>query len=209
MNSTHDSAQPSAESIEAQITARIRRAGRGSVWCAERCGDAWPRNAVDQALVRMTQRHVLVRIAHGVYLYPTPHPVLGYAPAARADVLDMFASMGVGSLIATGANAAMQYGLVPNTNAPYAYASIDFSRTIETSWWTMHIRPIAPRFLVGLHVQTATLIQAMRFLGREQWRPSHTDQISAQLSTTARHIVRAECEHAPMWMRRHLHDIGA
>lgn len=207
MNSTHEATQSSAESIEAQLTARMRRAGRGSVWCAERCGDGFARNAVDQALVRMTQRQVLVRIAHGVYLYPNPHPWLGYAPAARADVLEMFVTIGVGPLIATGATAAAQYGLVTHPSDTYEYAAVGISRTIETPWWTMQIRPIAPRFVVGIHPQTATVIQAMRYIGQESWQQFHTESLCSHLSTTAWQMVCAEAAHAPVWMRRHLRDI--
>jgi hypothetical protein len=208
MNSTEHSPQTPSESIEAHITARMRRAGRGSVWCAERCGDTLPRNAIDQALTRMTQRQILVRIAHGVYLYPIPHPLLGYAPAAVADVLEMYASIGVVPCIAAGATAAAYYGLAASDSTRYEYAALGVSRTLVTRWWTMHIRPIAARYIVGLHPQTAMIIQALRTIGHTDWQAEHTDVLRQHLSESARSIVSAEASLAPGWMRPVLRSIS-
>ena len=201
MNSTDDIANSPSDPIEAQIMARMRRAGRGSVWCAERCGGAFPRNAVDQALARMTKRHILVRIAHGVYLYPILDPILGHVPAVLADVHDMLAAIGVGPLIATGATVAAQYGLCGGDTARHTYGGVGVSRTIETPWWTIEIRPIAARYIVGLHPQTAMVIQALRFIGNGHWQAAHSEVLRLRLSGTGCHIVAAEAPHAPGWMR--------
>ena len=207
MNSMDEKPIRPVESIETQLMARVRRAGRGSVWCAERFGGAFSRNAVDQALLRITQRQTLVRIAHGVYLYPIPHPLLGIAPATLADVHEMLAAIGVGPLIAVGATAAAHYGLGKSDVHDAEYGGVGVSRTIATRWWTMHIRPIATRFIVGLHPQTAMVIQAMRFIGQENWCEAHSQTLKHKLTAHARKVVAAEASLAPGWMRVIFHGL--
>jgi len=207
MNSIDEKPIRPFESIEAQLMARVRRAGRGSVWCAERFGGEFSRNAVDQALLRLAQRQTLVRIAQGVYLYPIPHPLLGIAPATLADVHEMLAAIRGGPVIAYGTTAAAQYGLAPADGERYEYAGIGVSRSIVTRWWTMHIRPIAPRFIVGLHPQTAMVIQAMRYIGKENWCEANSQTLQLKLTAHARRIVAAEASLAPGWMQRILRGL--
>ena len=201
MNFIDEKLRGPVESIEVQLMARIRRAGRGSVWCAERFGRAFSRNAVDQALLRMAQRQTLVRIAHGVYLYPIPHPLLGIAPATMADVHEMLVAIRGGPVIAYGATAAAQYGFVPADGERYEYAGVGVSRTIVTRWWSMHIRPIAPRFIVGLHPQTAMVIQAMRYIGQKQWNNTHTQLLQHRITDASAATLCDQVALSPAWMR--------
>ena len=189
------------ESTEAQVLARVRRAGRGSVWCAERLALAVPRNAIDQALGRMTSKQQLTRIAHGIYLYPHVHPLRGTQPPLLADVLEMLADIGAGPLVPTKGTAAAMVGLAHQDNSTHTYGSVGVSRTIATHWWTLTVRPIAPRSIVGVHQMTALVIQAMRHIGQVHWNDTCT-------AVLRRHLVPASCAllgeqsgAAPAWMR--------
>ena len=189
------------ESTEAQVLARVRRAGRGSVWCAERLALGVPRNAIDQALGRMTSKQQLTRIAHGIYLYPHIHPLRGTQPPLLADVLEMLADIGAGPLVPTNGTAAAMVGLAHQDNSTHTYGSVGVSRTIPTRWWTLTVRPIAPRSIVGVHPMTAVVIQAMRHFGQAHWNDTCT-------AVLRRHVVPASCAllgeqlgAAPAWMR--------
>lgn len=189
------------ESTEAQVLARVRRAGRGSVWCAERLALGLPRNAIDQALGRMTSKRQLTRIAHGMYLYPHIHPLRGMQPVLLADVLEMLTDIGAGPLVPTNRTAAALVGLTDYDHTTYTYGSIGASRSIVTQWWTLKVRPIAPRGVVGVHALTALVIQAMRHVGQSQWDDSCAAILRQQLLPASRALLAEQSGAAPAWMR--------
>ena len=189
------------ESTEAQVLTRVRRAGRGIVWCAERLALGLPRNAIDQALGRMTSKQQLTRIAHGIYLYPHMHPLRGTQPPLLADVLEMLADIGAGPLVPTNETAAAMVGLAHQDHSTYTYGSVGVSRTIVTQWWTLTIRPIAPRGIVGVHALTAVVIQAMRHIGHAQWNDTCTAILRQHLLPASFALLAEQSGVAPAWMR--------
>jgi hypothetical protein len=196
---TATASQP--ESTEAQVMARVRRAGRGSVWCAERLVLGLPRNAIDQALGRLTSKEQLIRIAHGIYLYPQVHPLLGMQPALLADVLQMYSDIGVGPLIPTGATAAAFFDLCEPEQMVIHYGGVGITRTIATARWTLYIRPVAARAIDGLHPLTAILIQAMRHIGQKHWNSTHTQLLRHRITGTSAAIICDQGALCPAWMR--------
>jgi hypothetical protein len=189
------------ESTEAQVLARVRRAGRGSVWCAERLALDLPRNAIDQALGRMTSKRQLTRIAHGIYLYPHVHPLRGMQPVLLTDVLEMLSDIGMGPFVPTNGTAAARVGLSDSDHTTYTYGSVGGSRTIVTQWWTLMVRPIAPRGIVGVHALTAVVIQAMRHIGQTQWNDSHTQLLQHRITDASAAILGDQVALFPAWMR--------
>ena len=113
----------------------------------------------------------------------------------------MLAAIRGGPVIAYGATAAAQYGFVLADRERCEYAGIGVSRTIVTRWWTMHIRPIAPRFIVGLHPQTAMVIQAMRHIGQKQWNNTHTQILQQRITDASAAILCDQVALFPAWMR--------
>ena len=205
---TMSDVQPApADSAEVQLLAHIRRAGRGSVWCAERFGTELPRNSIDQALVRLTHKGILVRIAHGVYYYPTMHPLSGQQQPMLADVLQMLADVGVGPLIPTGATAAALFGLCDAVPTVVQYGGVGVSRTIATSHWTLYVRPIATRAIEGLHPLTAMLIQAMRHIGQAQWTDAHVQLVRRTILKASYERIVEQSVLAPAWMRASMRNL--
>ncbi|MFM2031557.1 MAG: hypothetical protein RLZZ297_322 [Chloroflexota bacterium] len=191
--------QPNVATVEAQVVARIRRAGRGSVWCVERFAGVAPRNTLDQTLRRLAQKGTLERIAHGVYHYGHPHPLTGTAPATIAATIVMLADAGYGHLVPIGATAAAVYDLAAPSGV-VTYGAHSGSRRVVTPWWELRVTTVAPRFVVDLHPQTATVIQALRWVGRRSWSAHHQATLAAALTANGRAIVAAQAAAAPDWM---------
>lgn len=207
MTDVNEIAAHGQQSVESQILGRMRRAGRGSVWCVERLHGIGQRNALDQGLRRLAARGTILRVAHGVYLFPLPHPLTITAPATIAATLTMLTESGVPALVPIGRTAAAVYDLVPAENA-HTYGAVATRRSIETAWWQLFVIPVAERFIRDLHPQTATLIQAMRYHGQAAWGEAEQGQIRAVLSPYARQVVAAQAGAAPRWMAPWLVALG-
>src|SRR4051812_1498908 len=64
-------------SIQSRILARIRRGGRGRVFVSKDFLTAGSREAVDQALSRLSREDTIRRLGRGLYYYPRVNPRLG------------------------------------------------------------------------------------------------------------------------------------
>jgi len=64
-------------SIEDQVFKKIKDNKRGKIFFPTNFSKFGSDDAIHQALKRLTEKDILLRIAHGIYLYPKTDPELG------------------------------------------------------------------------------------------------------------------------------------
>jgi predicted transcriptional regulator of viral defense system len=64
-------------SIEDQVFKKIKDNKRGKIFFPASFSNLGSEDAIHQALKRLTEKGILFRIAHGIYLYPKTDPELG------------------------------------------------------------------------------------------------------------------------------------
>ena len=65
-------------SVEDQAFKKIKDNKRGKIFFPASFAKLGSEDAIHQALKRLTEKGILLRIAHGIYLYPKTDPELGY-----------------------------------------------------------------------------------------------------------------------------------
>jgi len=73
-------------SIENQVFKKIKDNKRGKISFPASFYDLGSEDAIHQALKRLTDKGLLLRIAHGIYLYPKTDPELGILYPTMADI---------------------------------------------------------------------------------------------------------------------------
>ncbi|MFZ9856944.1 MAG: DUF6088 family protein [Roseiflexaceae bacterium] len=196
------SSSADATPVEQQILARMRRAGRGSVWHAGRLRGLAPRNTLDQALGRLAKKGVIRRIAHGLYVFPQQLPVVGEVPVKLASIIDALNDDQIVPLVPSGAYACYLLGLVPTPPAEVVLLSADTTRVIQLADVVIRIRPAAPRYLQCAGRTSGILIQALRYLGDALVNDDHVSILRQQLSSVSRKALLRDIESAPAWMHQ-------
>jgi len=196
--------QPTPLSIEHKIMARVRRAGRGSVWCAAVLLPLGSRNTIDQALRRLAHKGTLRRIAHGLYLYPDHQPLLGELPVAMPSLLATLSVAIDSPLIPSGAYAGYLLGCEPQMPTVIQLLSRETTRTIRVDGWSIHVRPTAARYLVGAGRMIAVLVQAWRYYGMEQVNSAMIAMLRQRIPPLTRRHLWQDRSLAPAWMHPHL-----
>lgn len=196
------SSSADATPVEQQILARMRRAGRGSVWHAGRLRGLAPRNTLDQALGRLAKKGVIRRIAHGLYVFPQQLPVVGEVPVKLASILEALNDDQSVSFVPTGAYACYLLGLIPTQPTEVVLLSADTTRVIQLADVVIRIRPAAPRYLQCAGRTSGILIQALRHIGDTEVSDAHVMILRQQLSHVSRKALLRDMNHAPAWMHQ-------
>lgn len=196
-----------AKSTEQQIVARMRRAGRGSVWSAAQLLSIANRNTIDQALTRLLRKGAIRRISHGFYLYPQFHPMLGEVPATVSAVLAALNATESTPLVPSGAYACFLLGVIRDMPSEIVLLSATTTRDIQLPTVQMRIRKTAPRYLAGAGRLSGVLIQAWRHLGIDQVDDAHITWLRQQIPAVSRHTLQADEAFAPVWMHARLRQL--
>lgn len=188
-------------SVESQIMARMRRAGRGSVWSAMQLRDIAARNTLDQALVRLTKKHTIRRICHGLYVYPQIHPLLGEVPVTVNAIITALNASEPAPLMPSGAYACFLLGMIPDMPEHITLLSHNMTRDIPLAHGRIMVRPTAPRYLAGAGRLSGVLIQAWRYRGAAHVDDAHINELRQRISAASRQTLAHDLMLAPAWMR--------
>lgn len=196
------SSSADATPVEQQILARMRRAGRGSVWHAGRLRGLAPRNTLDQALGRLAKKGIIRRIAHGLYVFPQQLPLVGEVPVKLASIFEALNDEQSVPLVPSGAYACYLLGLIHTQPTEVVLLSADTTRVIQLADVVIRIRPAAPRYLQCAGRTSGILIQALRHIGDGMVNDEHVLALRQQLSLVSRKTLLRDLESAPAWMHQ-------
>lgn len=179
---------------------RVQGMGRGSVFAPSDFVDLGGRAAIDQALSRLTRAGKIRRLARGVYDYPRINPLLGPISPAP-DVVARALARKTGSTVqVTGAQAANALGLSTQVPAHTVYLTDGPSRRVVIGKSVIALRHTSPKHFVGAGSAAGTVVQALRYLGKDAG-PTLVDAVGHQLSGSDRRQLARGKPIAPGWMR--------
>lgn len=199
----------SARSIDDRILARIESRGEGTVVTRADFDDLGAPNAVHQALSRAVKAGRLRRVAQGVYEFPRPDADFGVAPPDLDRVLAAIGGRDATRLVPTGAHAANVLGLSTQVPMRLTFLTDGPSRKLRVGRHEIVLRRASPRQLAPAGRKSATVIQALRWLGRDQVDEDTLATIRRRLQPRERDELLADRRYAPAWIAVHLTAIAS
>lgn len=171
--------------IQDKITDRLRRRGRGNVFTPKDFLDIGSRMAVDQGLSRMAKAGIVERLGRGLYCFPKINKRLGIAvPPDVDDIADALARQTGSRIAPSGATAANQLGLTTQVPAKPTYLTDGRSRQVKVRDFVIVLKHVAPKELPVGNRTSATVLQALRHLGK--------DSVDARVLSTIRKAITSK-----------------
>ena len=128
--------------------------------------DLGSREAVDQALSRLTRAGRLRRVSHGLYDMPRISDILKRpAPVDLDAVIAALARRDGVRIMPDGLVAANQLGLTNAVPAKVCYVTDGHSRTLKIAGRTVRFRHAVPSVMQWAGKPAAPVVQALRWLG--------------------------------------------
>ena len=194
--------------IDNKVRKRIFGAGRGLVFTPTHFLDLGGRDAVDQALSRLTAEGAIRRLARGLYDYPKVHAVLGELLPSPDAVAKALAARDAVRLQPAGAYAANLLGLSEQVPAIIIFLTDGLARTVQVGAMKIVLQRTTPRAMATAGRLSGLLIQAFRYLGKENISPDVLSLLRKQLPAQERESLPRDIKFAPTWMHRHFRDLA-
>ncbi len=193
--------QPLDTSIQDKAAHRLRRGGRGKVFTPKDFLDIGSRAAVDQALSRLVRAGTVRRLRRGLYCYPKINKRLGLAiPPDVDDIADALARQTGSRIAPSGATAANRLGLSTQVPAKPVYLTDGRSRRVRVGNLDIVLKHVAPKDLPVGNRTSATVLQALRHLGKDAVDSTVVSRIRKALPPRHRAQLLRDASYTTDWI---------
>ncbi len=183
-----------------KILSRIYGRGRGCVFTPKHFQGLGSRDAIDSALKRLTQAGTIRKIARGLYDYPEAHPDLGeISPSAEAIARALVVRDAI-RLQPSGAYAANVLGLSEQVPSRIVFLTDGPAKKVKIGKQEIILQHTTPRNMATAERKSGTLIQALRYLGKDQIDEKMIAILRRQIQNQDRSLIRKDLRHAPSWI---------
>lgn len=189
-----------AESIEKQIKKSILNYKHGKIFFPTNFSKFGTSAAIRQALNRLEDKGLLVRLAHGIYLYPKKHKTLGILYPSIEEIALAISKRDKARIIPTGSHALNRLGLSTQVPLNIVYLTDGTSRSIKVKKRSIKFRKASPKLLAAKNDMNILVIQALREIGKENVDSKILKRIKEILSTVEKDLIKQDMKVAPSWI---------
>ena len=189
-----------SESIENQIFKAISNYKRGKIFFPSNFVKFGSTTAVRQALNRIEKKGVLIRLAHGIYLYPKKHKLLGNLKPSIDEIALAIAKRDTARIIPTGLQALNKLGLSTQVPMRAVYFTDGTPRVIKVDRNEIKFKIASPKLLSAKSEITILVILALREIGKENLNKETISKILKVLSKVQIEDIKHDLRLAPSWI---------
>lgn len=187
----------------------IARADEGTLFIPSDFADLGTGDAVRKALSRLVESGELERPIRGVYRKPRPNSFLGRPTVASPDdIARALARKFEWNIAPYGDTALNRLGLDTQVPAVTRYVSDGPYRVYEYGPYSIEFRHTANRDLSRLSPTTATVVQALKALGKDGVTPGKLDAIASKLDDSQIDALVEETGNSTVWIREAVRTMG-
>jgi hypothetical protein len=190
------------QSIHIQIEQLIFRNGRGKLVFPADFQHIGTVENVKKVLLRLEQRNTLVRIAHGIYLYPKQDKELGLLYPSEEEIAKAIAKRDKARIIPTGVQALNKLGFSTQVPLKVVYLTDGAPRTVQIGKRTIKFKKTTPKNLLVKGEVTGLIIQALREIGKENVTNEQLDKLKKLLKKESKTILEHDARLAPSWIAK-------
>ena len=187
-------------STDSRILRRIRSRGCGWVFTPDSFTDLGTRRAVDLALMRHRNNSSIRQLARGLYDYPKIDPQFGMLQPSTDDIANALAGRDATRLQPSGAYAANLLGLTTQVPTKVVYLTDGRTQTVQIGSRQITLKHTTPRNMATAGKSSGLVIQALRYLGRENVDQRVIKQLDRRLDSDTLKQLMKDIRYAPAWI---------
>lgn len=195
-------------SIYNQVQSKITKSRKGKIIFPSDFKGMASTDAIRQTLSRLTKNGILVRIAHGIYLFPKKDPVLGIVYPSTDDIAQAVAKRDKVRILPTGLSALNRLGLSTQIPMKAVYLTDGKIKTIKAGNRIITFKTAAPKKFSMKGLISRIVIQALEELGKENITPETLVRITEALRKENKKTIREDAQLAPEWIAQLLFSIA-
>lgn len=197
-----------AVSVENRVKKAISNYKTGKIFFPSDFSKIGTPTAIRQALNRLELDGFLLRLAHGIYLYPKKHPSFGILYPSIEEIAIAIAKRDKARLIPTGIQALNKLGLSTQVPMNIVYLTDGSSRSIKINNGSIKFKKASPKLLSVKSDRIILIIQALKELGVENVDAKIRERIKQILSTVDGDLIKHDVKLAPQWIAKIIKELS-
>lgn len=194
------------ESVQNRIESKIKSMKRGSIIFPSNFDNIGNVEVVKKSLLRLKNKKFLVRLAHGIYLYPKQDKLLGILYPSIENIATAIADRDKARIIPTGIKALNQLGLSSQIPMNIIFLTDGVARSIVVGKRTIKFKRTTPKNLAVRGKITSLIIQALKEIGKDNITDEQLKKIKNHLKLEKKEIIEHDAKLAPAWIAKILKE---
>lgn len=189
-------------SVQNKIENKIKSMKRGSIVFPSTFDDIGNVEIVKKSLLRLENKKFLVRLAHGIYLYPKQDKLLGDLHPSIEEIANAIAERDKARIIPTGITALNKLGLSTQIPMNIVFLTDGAPRGIVVGKRTIKFKRTSPKNLAVKGEITNLIIQALKEIGKDNLTAEQLEKIKIHLVKEKQEIIEHDAKLAPVWISK-------
>lgn len=189
------------QSVHSQLEDKIVSLKKGTIVFVSDFAEFGTAENVKKVLLRLEQKKLLVRLAHGIYLYPKIDKELGVLYPSTETIAEAIAKRDKIRIIPTGIYALQQLGISTQIPMNVVYLTDGAPRKIKVGKRTITFKKTAPKNLAIKNKILSNIVQGFKEVGKENITDEIKQKINQALKKVPVEILKEEIVNAPVWIR--------
>ncbi|QVY64609.1 DUF6088 family protein [Polaribacter sp. Q13] len=190
------------QSVQARIENEIKSMKRGSILFPSNFDAIGNVEVVKKSLLRLTNKEFLIRLAHGIYLYPKQDKLLGVLYPSIEEIANAIADRDKARIIPTGITALNKLGLSTQIPMNIVFLTDGASRSVVVGKRTIKFKRTTPKNLLVKGKLTGLIIQALKEIGKDNVTDEQLEKIRNHLKLEEKEIREHDAKLAPAWISK-------
>lgn len=188
--------------IESKVAEMLNTIQKGSIVFADDFLELGNAESINKALYRLKEKEILIRLAHGIYLYPKTDKDLGILHPSVEEIAKAIAKRDKASIIPTGIHALNKLGLSTQIPLNVVFLTDGAARSIKIGTRTITFKKTSPKNLMAKGAISGLVIQALKSMGQDKVDNEVLHKMHDLLKKENREIVLHDAKLAPAWINK-------
>lgn len=189
-------------SIEYQVSEKIKRNPRGTLFFMGSFASVGNTRAVNKALERLAKSGNLHRVATGIYVRPVEDAYLGMVLPDIEEIAAAIAKRDKARIVPTGSYALYKLGLTTQVPLNVVYYTDASARKVKIGKQMIIFKKASAKNLSAIGKISRLVIQALRTIGKDQITEKEAEKIRELLKNENVRHLQHDLRVAPVWMRK-------
>jgi hypothetical protein len=190
------------KSVQTRIENEIKSMKRGSILFPSNFDGIGNVEVVKKSLLRLENKKFLIRLAHGIYLYPKQDKLLGVLYPSIEEIANSIAERDKARIIPTGIKALNKLGLSNQIPMNIVFLTDGAARSIVVGKRIIKFKRTTPKNLAVKGEVTSLIIQALKEIGKDNVTDEQLEIINNHLTLEEKEIIEHDAKLAPAWISK-------
>jgi len=188
--------------VENKIAEKLKAYPKGSVLFVDDFLDYGNSESIKKALLRLKEKEILVRLSHGIYLYPKIDKELGVLFPSTEAIAQAIARRDKARIVLTGVQALNKLGLSTQVPMKVVYLTDGAARSIKVGRRTITFKKTSPKNLLTKGEISSLVIQALKTIGQNKVDDDIIKKIKQLLSNEKNENILNDAKLSPSWINK-------